>query len=104
MGGRDTFGLGLTEEVSLEGGGDHVGVEKEGSIATAVLSGGGGGCSYPNFSHSSSLQTFSVETGYKVQGGPSGCTLHLVDIKTKVPSQNSLFILKCNSQFDVNIT
>ena len=37
-----------------------------------------------------------------LQGGPSGFTLPLFDIKTKVPSQYSLRILKRNSQFDVN--
>ena len=37
-----------------------------------------------------------------IQGGPSGCTLCFVDVKTKVPSQYSLIILKRNSQFYVN--
>ena len=37
--------------------------------------------------------------GRRGQGGPSGCTLHLVDIITKIPSQYSILILKCSSQF-----
>ena len=39
-----------------------------------------------------------------LQGGPSGCTLPFLDIKTKVPSQYIILILKCNAQFDVNKT
>ena len=37
--------------------------------------------------------------GRRGQGGPSGFTLHLVDIITKIPSQYSILILKCSSQF-----
>ena len=44
------------------------------------------------------------EGGEEVQGDPSGCTLAFVDVKTKVPLQYSLLILKCNSQFNVNKT
>ena len=43
-----------------------------------------------------------VMVANKLQGGPSGCTLPFVDIKTKVRSQYKPHILKRNFQFDVN--
>ena len=40
-----------------------------------------------------------------VQGGPPGCTLPFGDVnKTQDPSQYSLLMIKCSSQFDVNKT
>ena len=41
--------------------------------------------------------------GEAVQGGPAGFALPFVDIKTKVPSQYRLLILKQNSQFDKKV-
>ena len=40
--------------------------------------------------------------GLKLQGGPSGRGMQFVDIQLNVPPQYHLFILKRNSNFNVN--
>ena len=50
---------------------------------------------------SSFTHLLGVNLSSNVQGGPSGCTLHNVDIKPQVLSQYSLLIQKHNSEIDV---
>ena len=50
------------------------------------------------------IRRFSLFSHVSVQGEPSGCSLDLVDIKTRVLIQYDLLMLKCNYCFDVNNT